>query len=136
MKLASDISSLIEDDIRKLTEAFCTGEISIPGLGDIFRHESVLQRLAADIIRYQLESRMLSLVLPYLSTLKWLSMQEACFYSRKSRNTLLELIKTGTIYGTKPEGSGDYVVDRESIDSYYSDDRNKRRLHLAGRRTL
>jgi excisionase family DNA binding protein len=125
MRVPSDIRTSIEDDVKKLTEAFCTGEISVDGmpLSDDFG-EGLLHGLAADIIRYQLESRMLSLVLPYLSTFKWLSMQEACLYSRKSRKTLLKLIEEMKIYGTRPDGSGEYVIDRESIDAYYNEEKD------------
>ena len=138
MKISNDIKSLIEDDVKHLTDAFLTGEISVDSisLADKFNPD-LLHKFSADIIKYQLEKKILSSLIPYLSTMKWLSLQEACIYARKSRNTILELIKTGKIYGTKPEGMGDYVVDRESIDKFFDIERNERRLHLTNiRRAL
>lgn len=120
MKLASDIKILLEEDVKKLTEAFLTGEIKLP-LPEMADQADV-HSLSADIIRFQLEGRMASAILPYLSTMKWLSLDEACIYSRKSRNTMLDLIKEGKIYGTKAEG-GEWIVDRESIDAYYNEER-------------
>lgn len=134
MKIANDIRALIEDDAKHLTEAFLSGEIS-PGetgtvsLSDHWTEEGI-HRFAVSIIQYQLDNKSLAFILPFLGTMKWLSLAEACVYSRKSRNTLLELIKTGKIYGTKPEGSGDYVVDRESIDQFYFTNKHERELHL------
>ncbi len=126
MRLSSDIKMMIEDDARKLAQAFCAGTILAGGnsLTMIF-DEGSLHSLAADITRYQLKGGNLSLVLPYLSSMKWLTLTEACIYSRKSRNTVLKLIEEAKIYGTKAEG-GDYVVERESIDAYY----NKKREDL------
>lgn len=125
MKLAADIKSLVEDDTKKLTEAFLTGEILMPDLSNLSSpsYESRIQTLVSDIIRFQLESKMFSLIIPYFSTMKWLSLTEACIYARKSRNTVIELIKEMKVYGTKPEGTGEYIIDRESIDVYYNEER-------------
>jgi len=133
MKIGTDIKKVIEDDIKHLTEAFLTGEISMPNLSNLSSlsyeshlsspsYESRIQTLASDILRFQLESKMFSLIIPYLSTMKWLSLDEACVYARKSRNTMLDLVKEGKIYGTKAEG-GEWIVDRESIDVYYNEER-------------
>lgn len=42
----------------------------------------------------------------------------------KSIKTVKGLILEGKIYGTK---KGEWVVDRESIDKYYNEERDKRR---------
>lgn len=132
-QLSSDIKSIIEDEAKSLTSAFITGDISPAGGFTMTNYfsEQEIHLFTAAIIQHQLDRKCLSLVLPFLSTMKWLSMQEACIYSRKSRNTLLELIKTGKIYGTKPEGLGDYVVDRGSIDDFFNIARTEQMIHLA-----
>ena len=125
MKIANDIRSIFEDDAKKLTEAFLTGEIKAP-LSEM-ADQSDVHAFAADILRFQFDSSMLSLIIPFLGTMKWLSLDEACIYARKSRNTILELIikgdkKGNMIYGTKG-GGGEWIVDRESIDAYYNEER-------------
>lgn len=58
------------------------------------------------------------------------SLAEVCLYARKSKNTLLKLISQNEIYGTKPDNSGDYIIDRESIDGYYNRERDNIRVTL------
>lgn len=123
MKIANDIKIIFEDDAKRLTEAFMTGEIPVPSADSSNpSYMSNLHEIASDILRFQLDSKMLSLIIPFLGTMKWLSLDEACLYARKSRNTILDLIKEGKIYGTKAEG-GEWIVDRESIDAYYNEER-------------
>ena len=123
MKLATDIRSIFEDDVKRLTEAFMTGEIPVPSADSSNpSYMSNLHEIASDIIRFQLESKMLSLVIPFLGSMKWLSLDEACMYARKSRNTILDLIKEGSIYGTKADG-GEWIVDRATIDAHYNEER-------------
>lgn len=69
--------------------------------------------------------------IPYIQSMKWLRLREACIYSRRSRNTILEWIKCGNIYGAKPEGSGEYIIDRESIDNYYNSLKKEREIRLS-----
>ena len=63
--------------------------------------------------------------------MKWLTLQEACTYSRRSSNTMKRLILQGKIYGSKKEG--EWIVDRESIDGYFNADRDEARIRLHGR---
>lgn len=136
MKLANDIKSLLEDDAKHLTEAMLIGEISPGNNASLAEHYTPqqIQQLTAELIQYQLDNKSLSLILPFLGTMKWLSLAEACLYARKSRNTLLKLISQNDIYGTKPDGSGDYIIDRESIDGYYNREREKLQAALIKRR--
>ena len=50
---------------------------------------------------------------------RWLSMSEACIYSKMSKNTLMLCINDGEIQAVKRRGK--WIVDRLSIDSYYTD---------------
>lgn len=130
MKIAADIKELIEADVKKLTELFLTGEISLPKEDPSSpSYESQVQNFASEIIRLQIEGRMAEAILPYLSTMKWFTLIEACIYMRKSKNTVLNLIKEGQIYGTKAEG-GEWIVDRETCDAYYNEERVKRQEKL------
>jgi excisionase family DNA binding protein len=52
-------------------------------------------------------------------TQRWLTMQEACSYSKMSKNTLMECIATGNIKACKKRGK--WIVDRLSVDEYYGD---------------
>lgn len=136
MKLSSDIQALIQNDVEKLSEAFCTGRILVGGndLTTTF-DQNLLHSLATDIISYQIKNKMPALVLPYLASMKWLTLSEARIYARKSRNTILKLVKEMKIYGTKAEG-GDYIVDRESIDAYYNCEKDDLRDKLSSLKRL
>lgn len=60
-----------------------------------------------------------------LATARWITLQEACAYMcLKSIKTVKGLILEGKIYGTK---KGEWIIDRESIDKYYNEERDKRR---------
>jgi len=65
---------------------------------------------------------------------RWLSMREACLYSKMSKNTLMECINENEIKAVKRRGK--WIVDRQSIDSYYADDEAEVRVKdlLKGRR--
>jgi predicted site-specific integrase-resolvase len=60
--------------------------------------------------------------------MKWLSLPEACAYARRSRNTLLRHIREGKIIASKPDGR--WIVDRESIDSFYQPEISKKALEI------
>lgn len=136
MKIAPDITSVIEDDALRLTEALISGEIALAdgrGLSEMGLTEADMHRLAREVLNFMLDRRLLAPVIQYLSTMKWLTLQEAYIYTRRSRNTIIRWLEDGKIYGSKPEGSGDWLVDRESIDSYLYAVRDQRRIHLARR---
>jgi len=63
-----------------------------------------------------------------LKTMKWITLQEACIYARRSVNTIKKLIQEVKIYGTKRDG--EWIVDRESIDAFYNCDRDEMRIRL------
>ncbi|MCE5333297.1 MAG: helix-turn-helix domain-containing protein [Desulfobacteraceae bacterium] len=58
------------------------------------------------------------------SALKWLTMREACLYARLSRNTMKKYINAGYFSGEVAD-SGQWRVDRESIDAYFGQTRQK-----------
>ena len=66
-----------------------------------------------------------------LKTMKWIGLNDACFYSRRSITTIKKLISENKIYGAKK--GGEWVVDRESIDAYYNYERDEMRVRLHGR---
>lgn len=66
-----------------------------------------------------------------IKTMKWITLQEAVIYARKSLNTVKKLINEGKIYGSKK--GGEWIVDRASIDSYYNEDRDLMRIKLSER---
>jgi len=123
-RLAPDIQAVIEGDAKKLTEALISGEISVGKFLPDYFDESEIENLAFDILNFICDQRLMAPIIQYLGTMKWLSLQEACIYSRKSKNTLLALAADGTIYATR-EGMGDWVFDRESIDRFYNRKREK-----------
>ena len=54
---------------------------------------------------------------------RWLTLAEAMAYAKvKSPTTLKKWINEGLIYGFKR--SGEWIVDRKSIDAWYSSDRD------------
>jgi hypothetical protein len=68
-----------------------------------------------------------------LCTARWLTMAEACEYSRKSINTLKKLIASGKIYADK---RGEWTVDRQSIDDYFNARRDDMNIFLAKKRRV
>lgn len=67
-----------------------------------------------------------------LKTARWLTLSESCIYALKSINTLKKFIMEGKIYGTKKDG--EWTVDRESIDRWFNEDRDKLMLRITGQR--
>lgn len=51
---------------------------------------------------------------------RWLNIDQACRYADIKRDTMMEWIDRGYIYAH--ERSGEWIVDRESIDSFYNQD--------------
>ena len=106
------------------------GEIALAdGSGILERAltEGDVHRLAGEVLRYGMESRLLALFMAALSSMKWLTLAEAEVYSRMGRTLLREKIEDPNcrIYGTR-QGEGrksGIIVDRESIDSHYNKDR-------------
>jgi excisionase family DNA binding protein len=64
-----------------------------------------------------------------LKSMKWLGLRDACFYMRRSVNTIKKLIFENKIYGTKI--GGEWIIDRESIDRFYNVDRDVLRVKLS-----
>ena len=52
---------------------------------------------------------------------RWLTVKEACEYAKIKRDTLMKWVNEGYIYGNKR--SGKWIIDRDSIDSYYNSER-------------
>lgn len=52
---------------------------------------------------------------------RWLTIEEAVSYARTSKRKLRTWIEEGYIYGFKRTGK--YVIDRESIDTWYNSER-------------
>ena len=52
---------------------------------------------------------------------RWLTLEEATAYARASKNTLRGWIDKGYIYGFRRTGK--LIVDRESIDNWYSSEK-------------
>lgn len=48
---------------------------------------------------------------------RWLTFAEAVKYSRRGKEWLLQKLKTGEIYGYLEKGK--WIVDKQSIDDYY-----------------
>jgi hypothetical protein len=136
VKAADDIRALFEEDIRALTEALISGEIRLHDgrrLTDMGLSEGDVHHLAGEVQRFVLSAR--SLLLPYLSQMKWLELPLACIYARRGKKTLIRWIKERKIYGEQPDGEGaDWVVDRESIDRLYYEKRDRVRAAVADRK--
>jgi len=69
-----------------------------------------------------------------LKTMKWIGLKDACFYMRKSTNTIKKLIFENKVYGTKK--GGEWIIDRESIDRFYNAERDALMLKLSERKLL
>lgn len=132
MKLPKDIPKVIEEDVKNLTKAIISGQIlSAQNLITIDVPENDINQLSADILNYILSEQLLSPAIQYLSTMKWLRLEEACLYARLGRTTMRKLIKRGNIHGSKPEGTGDWIIDRQSIDNFYNQAYDDFRIKLA-----
>lgn len=109
--------------------------------GDILAGEKVLSEYLSDeeidflvlrILRFSLDNRLLSTHIHALGSMRWLTMFEACLYSRKSVTTLKKWVEEGKIYGGPPEDGGDWILDRISIDDFYEARREERRVKRQG----
>jgi hypothetical protein len=65
-----------------------------------------------------------------INTARWLTFKEARMYSRLGEKKLRELLKRGVIYGKRLDGK--WIVDRESIDSFYESDRFEAEVFMEG----
>ena len=52
---------------------------------------------------------------------RWLTMEEATEYAKIKSKTICKWIKQGYIYGFKR--SGNWIIDRKSIDDWYSSEK-------------
>lgn len=55
---------------------------------------------------------------------RWLTRNEAVRYARVSWNTLKKWIRQGYVYGFKRSGKGCWIIDRESIDQFFNQERS------------
>jgi excisionase family DNA binding protein len=68
-----------------------------------------------------LASKIAPLIASELHVSQWLTMREACDYAKVKDDVLRKWIAKGFIYATKKGGK--WVVDRDSINSFYNRDR-------------
>ena len=54
---------------------------------------------------------------------RWLTKEEAINYAKVSWNTLKKWIRQGHIYGFRRSGKGCWIIDRQSIDQFYDQER-------------
>jgi hypothetical protein len=55
---------------------------------------------------------------------RWLTMKEAKEYAKvKSINTIKKWVNEGHIYGRPRSGRGDWIIDRDSIDQFYLEEK-------------
>ena len=74
----------------------------------------------AEIVVREVSARLSASMMPG----RWLTMKEAMEYARvKSINTMKKWIDEGLIYGRPRSGRGDWIIDRESIDRYYLEEK-------------
>ncbi len=52
---------------------------------------------------------------------RWLDIKQACQYANIKRDTLMKWVDEGYVYGHKR--SGKWIIDRDSIDNFYNQDR-------------
>ena len=58
---------------------------------------------------------------PSLSGRRWMSLSEVEKYISMCSKTLLKLVRSGEVYGTRKNGK--WYIDRESLDAYFNEDR-------------
>jgi len=58
---------------------------------------------------------------PSLSGRRWMSLSEVEEYASMCSKTLLKLVSTGEVYGTRKKGK--WYIDRDSVDAYFNEDR-------------
>jgi hypothetical protein len=74
----------------------------------------------ADIVAREVSARLAASMVPG----RWLTMQEAMKYARvKSLNTMKKWVEEGLIYGRPRSGRGDWIIDRQSIDKFYLEEK-------------
>lgn len=78
-------------------------------------HENI-KEIALIVARQVIESVRLESSRP-----KWLTIEEAAEYAKASKNKIQAWIDEGYIYGFKRTGK--WIVDRESIDNWYSSEK-------------
>jgi hypothetical protein len=73
-----------------------------------------------------ISDKIVSELLPYFTSPRWLKLKQACQYSSIGKERLKHLADTGDIIGFQDPDSkrGDWIFDRLSLDAY--------RLHQAG----
>lgn len=74
----------------------------------------------ADIVSREVSARLAVAIIPG----RWLTMSEAMGYAKvKSINTMKKWVEEGRIYGRPRSGRGDWIIDRESIDQFYLEEK-------------
>jgi hypothetical protein len=74
----------------------------------------------ADIVAREVSARIAALSVPG----RWLTMKEAQAYAKvKSITTIKKWVNEGRIYGRPRSGRGDWIIDRDSIDQFYLEER-------------
>lgn len=74
----------------------------------------------ADIVAREVSARLAASMVPG----RWLTMKEAMEYARvKSINTIKKWVNEGLIYGRPRSGRGDWIIDRQSIDKFYLEEK-------------
>ncbi|MBC8460494.1 MAG: helix-turn-helix domain-containing protein [Deltaproteobacteria bacterium] len=74
----------------------------------------------ADIVAREVSSRIAALSVPG----RWLNMKEAQAYAKvRSITTIKKWVNEGHIYGRPRSGRGDWIIDRDSIDKFYLEEK-------------
>ena len=77
-------------------------------------------RAIAEIVAREVSARISAMAVPG----RWLTMKEAQAYAKvKSLNTIKKWVNEGAIYGRPRSGRGDWIIDRDSIDKFYLEDK-------------
>jgi len=135
LSVSSDIRDQVDRDAGLLVSAIRRGDIRAGDKVLIeYLTDAEVELLVLRILRFAMTEKLLSVYIHALSSMKWLTMAEACMYSRKSPNTLKAWADDSRIYGTPAGESGSWIFDRESIDSFFNGPRDERRLELERRR--
>ena len=74
----------------------------------------------ADIVAREVTAKIMASSVPG----RWLTMKEAMEYAKvRSINTMKKWVDEGLIYGRPRSGRGDWIIDRESIDQFYLEEK-------------
>jgi len=135
LNVADDIKGQVDRDANILATALKRGDIRAGEkvLSEYLTDDEV-ESLVMRILRFAMTEKVLSVYIHALSSMRWLTLQEACLYSRKSMRTIKAWASDGKIYGHQAQKAGDWIFDRESIDSFFNGPREERRLELERRR--